>query len=362
MTHKLTPGSTIGILGGGQLGRMLALAAAQLGLQCHIFAPGSASPAFDVATYKTVADYADSDALKIFAQHVDVVTFEFENVPKSSLLKIAEYGKLTFPCVSALNIIQDRLLEKQYISGMGIPVAPFCNIETFEDLLQGVADIGVPAMLKTRRFGYDGKGQVKIDNQSTLAEAYGHTDQQPRILEAFVEYEKELSIIAVRGLDGSYKSYDTTENSHSQQILRQSHVPANISLNIKEQAIDITKKIAENMNYVGVIAVEFFYLGETAQQPLLVNEIAPRVHNSGHWTLDACLISQFENHIRAIAGWPLADTSRHSDAQMTNLIGEDVLDWTNIVEKENTKIHLYRKEKVKHGRKMGHVTQIFPKT
>ncbi len=358
--YPLPPGSTIGIFGGGQLGRMLVLAAAQLGFKTHIFCPETDAPAFDVATARTIANYADEEAIRSFARHVDVITFEFENVPASSLLLATDKVKVE-PAPNTLEIIQDRLCEKEFLRKLAIPVAKFTSVDAEEEMSSAAARIGRPAMLKTRRFGYDGKGQVKIDQASDLSAAYNSIKGAPALMEAFVPFKKEVSIITVRSMSGEMLFYDLSENIHKNQILNSCQVPADIPLETSEAARVMAGRIAQALEYIGVLAVEMFYCGEDSETPLLVNEIAPRVHNTGHWTLDACLISQFENHIRAIAGWPLGATTRHSDAMMVNLIGEAAEVWQGFSEDANVALHLYGKREIRQGRKMGHLTRISPK-
>lgn len=355
---KQPPGATIGILGGGQLGRMLAIAAAQLGFRCNVFSSEENAPAYDVAASYHIADYSDHSALYKFAQETDVVTYEFENVPVSTLEYLETQHKCVFPSSAALKIIQDRLLEKTFITDLDIPVAPFRNVENISDLQKAAKELGLPAVLKTRRFGYDGKGQVKLNATTPLDIAYEKIGHQPAILEALIPFEKELSIIALRDQKGNFASYDVSENVHKNQILSTSTVPADVPEAINESARHIAQRIADKFQYVGAFAVELFYMGQAHTTPLMVNEIAPRVHNTGHWTLNACTVSQFENHIRAIAGWPLASTERHSDAVMTNLIGMDFETWLDWAQQKNTSLHLYRKTEIRPGRKMGHVTTL----
>lgn len=358
--RAIPPGSTIGILGGGQLGRMLAMAAARLGLKCHIYADHS-GPAFDVAASATVGAYDDLDSVRRFAETVDVVTYEFENVPCETARAATEV-KPVRPGVKALEVAQDRLVEKQFISALGIPVAPFAAVDC-ETSLEDAADaLGLPAILKTRRLGYDGKGQVRLASASDLTTARATIHSAPAILEGMVTFKIEVSVLVVRGLDGGMYFYDVPHNTHAGGILDTSRVPAPITAAARARAEQIVGKIASALDYVGVLAVEMFYCGETAPEPLIVNEIAPRVHNSGHWTIDACAVNQFENHIRAVAGWPLGATTRHSDAVMTNLIGADVEGWSKLATEPDAGLHLYGKHDPRPGRKMGHITRIRPKT
>jgi 5-(carboxyamino)imidazole ribonucleotide synthase len=354
----LLPGGTIGILGGGQLGRMLAVAAARLGLKTHIYSDEADAPAFDVAHSRTVGSYADQEALARFAASCAVVTCEFENVPAETLEAAARVVPV-WPRAKSFAVAQDRLTEKDFLTGLGVPVAPYVRVDTLEDLLAALPRVRVPALLKTRRFGYDGKGQILIraDDEMSALEAFGHA---PALIEGIVPFEREISVVVVRGQDGALQFYDAVENVHQGGILAISRAPARIAQGLTVEARTIAGKIAEALSHVGVLCVEMFErAGETPE--LIVNEFAPRVHNSGHWTLDACLVSQFENHIRAICAWPLGDTARHSDAVMTNLIGSDVERWREFAAEPGTAIHLYGKTEARQGRKMGHVTRLFPK-
>ena len=356
----LPPGSMIGILGGGQLGRMLSVAASRLGLKSHVFNDTPDAPAFQVAARTSVGDYDDLDAVARFAEQVDVVTCEFENVPAATL-EAAGAAAPVFPPVKSFEIAQDRLNEKDFVSGLGIPVAPYANIETLADLKESILRIPPPALLKTRRFGYDGKGQTRILTLCSAESAWEAIGEAPAILEGMVTFEREISVVTVRGRDGTGRFYDVVENVHKDGILDTSQVPANVTTALGAEARAIAGKIAGALGHVGVVTVEMFQTGG-AEPALAVNEIAPRVHNSGHWTLDACLISQFENHIRAICGWELGDVSRHSDAVMTNLIGSDVEDWRKYAAEPGTAVHLYGKAEARPGRKMGHINRVSPKT
>lgn len=365
---ELKPGATIGILGGGQLGRMLAMAAAKLGLRCHIFSDAPTSPAAEVSSASTVGAYDDYDKLTEFARDVDVVTYEFENVPVATAKHLAS-GTPVFPPPKALDIAQDRLHEKQFISDLGIAVAPFAAVDDLAGLEAAVARIGTPAILKTRRMGYDGKGQARLRGLEDVADAYDAIGGAPAILEGYVAFAREISVLLVRGRspsgDGSIVdlAYDAPMNSHKDGILDRSVVPAPISDADQKQALAIAAKIADALDYRGVLAVEMFHVDDgSGGDRLIVNEIAPRVHNSGHWTMDACLVDQFENHIRAVAGWPLGMTTRHSDAEMINLIGDDVEAWRDHLENGTASLHLYGKNEARAGRKMGHINRITPKT
>jgi 5-(carboxyamino)imidazole ribonucleotide synthase len=356
----LPPGSTIGILGGGQLGRMLALAAARLGLKTHIYSDEEAAPAFDVAAARTVGSYADHDALARFAASCAVVTCEFENVPAETLRTAARVVPV-FPRATSFAVAQDRLAEKDFLAGLGIEVAPYARVDTLEDLRAALPRVRVPALLKTRRFGYDGKGQILIraeDEMSAALEAIGHA---PALVEGVVPFEREISVIVVRGQDGELQFYDAVENVHRGGILAISRAPARIAQASSVAARDIAGKVAAALSHVGVLCVEMFErAGERPE--LVVNEFAPRVHNSGHWTIDACLVSQFENHVRAICGWPLGEAARHSDAVMTNLIGSDIDKWREFAAEPDTAVHLYGKTQARQGRKMGHVTRLYPRS
>ncbi len=358
--RALPPGSTIGILGSGQLGRMLALAAARLGLKCHIYSDTS-GPAFDCAASTTVGPFEDLDAIARFAASVDVVTYEFENVPRATA-EAAERVCPVRPGARALEVSQDRLVEKQFIASLGIPVAPFAAVDDADSLLNAAGVLGFPSILKTRRLGYDGKGQVRLGCASDCMNALDGIGAAPAVLEGFVPFLFEVSVIVVRGTGGETRFYDVPINTHRNGILHTSAVPAPLPTRAKTRALEIASRIAQKLDYVGVLAVEMFYLGEAAPEPIVVNEMAPRVHNSGHWTLDACLVSQFENHMRAVAGWPLGPTDRHSDAVMTNLIGADVSNWQELAAAPSLGLHLYGKHEARPGRKMGHVTTLGAKS
>ena len=347
--------ATIGILGGGQLGRMLALAAARLGFRCHVFAPSPDSPAFDVVHRVTCADYTDTEALDRFAGDVDVVTYEFENVPAETAAFLAARVAVV-PDPTILATTQDRLAEKNFVTGLGIPTAAFAEVSSPNDLRAAVERIGRPAVLKTRRFGYDGKGQVTIKNGTDPEVAWREAGAQPCILEAFIPFQREVSVVAARGQTGVVECFDVTENEHRDHILKTSRVPAALSQHDAAQARRIAEIVAQKFGYVGVLAVEMFVLREGE---LLVNEIAPRVHNSGHWTLDGASVSQFEQHIRAISGWPVAKPVRRGRVEMTNLIGQEVEDYRRYLDLPGVAVHLYGKTAIRPGRKMGHVTRVF---
>jgi 5-(carboxyamino)imidazole ribonucleotide synthase len=355
--RPLQPDATIGILGGGQLGRMLALAAARLGFKCHVFCPEPYSPAFDVVRRVTEADYSDKDALDRFADDVDVITYEFENVPAETATFLAA-RKPVLPDPQVLATTQDRLAEKTFVTSLGIGTARFAPAGSPEELAHALSAVRMPAVLKTRRFGYDGKGQVTMRDGADPAAAWREVGAQPSIVEAFVPFEREISVVAARGHDGRIECFDVTENEHRDHILKVSRAPAAIAPEVEAEAKRIAARIAEAFGYVGVLAVEMFVVPGGALATVLVNEIAPRVHNSGHWTLDGASVSQFEQHIRAIAGWPLAAPVRYGRVEMINLIGSEVEDYRLWLEKPGVAVHLYGKTGVRPGRKMGHVTRV----
>ena len=360
MPEALAPGSIIGILGGGQLGRMLALAAARLGLRTHVYSDEPVVPAFDVSALSKVGSFADEAALSAFAADVDVVTCEFENVPALAL-EIAGKKAPVHPPAKAFAVAQDRLVEKDFMRGLGIPVADYADVHDEQSLRDALLHVRLPAILKTRRFGYDGKGQALVRSEAEALAALKELGGQPALIERLVAFEREISVLVVRGQDGALAFYDPVENVHQNGILAVSRVPARIDASCVREARRIAGTVAEALGHVGVLCVEMFQReGQTHR--LLVNEIAPRVHNSGHWTIDACLVSQFENHVRAIAGWPLGETTRHSDAVMTNLIGADVERWRELACEEGVAVHLYGKAEARPGRKMGHFTRLFPKS
>jgi 5-(carboxyamino)imidazole ribonucleotide synthase len=355
----LKPGDTIGILGGGQLGRMLAMAAARLGLRCRVFSPDPDSPAFDVVANATCAEYADVEALELFAADVDVITYEFENVPAASAMILAE-RRPVLPDRRILETTQDRLIEKDFVKGLGIQTADYADVSSPQTLHAAIAKISLPAVLKTRRFGYDGKGQMIIRAGDDPDRAWDDLGTRSAILEAFVPFEREISVIAARSADGDVECFDVTENEHRDHILKVSRVPAAIPDELAARARDIAQRIAAALNYVGVLAVEMFVVNRDGKPDVLVNEIAPRVHNSGHWTLDGASISQFEQHIRAIAGWPLGRPLRHGEVTMTNLIGDEINSYGEWLAVPGATVHLYGKGAPRPGRKMGHVTQVVP--
>jgi 5-(carboxyamino)imidazole ribonucleotide synthase len=354
LRRAVEPGATIGILGGGQLGRMLAIAAAGLGLKSHILCPDPDSPAFDVAAERTIAAYEDEEALARFADAVDVVTYEFENVPGRTAEIIAAHAPLR-PNARALATAQDRLAEKEFVQSLGIATAPFRAVGSEADLARALAALGTPAILKTRRFGYDGKGQVRMEVGDRPGEAWAELGGAPAILEGFVPFACEISIVAARGEDGSFAAYEPCRNEHRAGILHETRLPAGLPPDTEREAVAAARRIADALDYVGVIAVEMFVSTEGG---LAVNEIAPRVHNSGHWTIEGAEASQFEQHIRAICGWPLGSTGRRGRIAMRNLIGPEVDGWRDILREPGAHLHHYGKVEARAGRKMGHVTVL----
>jgi 5-(carboxyamino)imidazole ribonucleotide synthase len=356
----LKPGSTLGILGGGQLGRMLIMAAARLGLRCHVYSPEPDSCAFDVASEKTCAAYDDENALMRFARSVDLITYEFENVPAETADFLVASRSAVLPDPVILATTQDRLAEKSFLTDFGIGTAPFAEIGSEVDVSVAAVQIGPPAVLKTRRLGYDGKGQVVVTRDGDAAAAWKELGEVPAILERFIEFEREISVIAARGRDGSFIAYDPIENVHRNHILHRSLVPAALPAAAAREALGIARKIADELAYVGVLTVEMFVVEKDGKPQLLVNEIAPRVHNSGHWTIDGASTSQFEQHVRAIAGWPLAKPRRFGKIEMTNLIGDEIENWKRFLAEPGAALHIYGKREARPGRKMGHVTRVKP--
>lgn len=353
----ILPGATIGIVGGGQLGRMTALAAARLGYRVHIFTPETDSPASQVAERTTIADYLDTSALDAFAAAVDVATFEFENVPAATAERLASRVPMR-PSARCLEIAQDRLKEKAFLNGAGAPTARYARIASPAELACALDEIGRPAVLKTATMGYDGKGQVMIRFDTDPAAAYLQMGADVGCLEGFVDFTCEISVVLARGTDGTIQAFDVVENRHAHHILDVTLAPAPIKPAIAEEAHRIAVRVAEALDLVGLIAVEMFV---TRDGHVLVNEIAPRPHNSGHWTIDACVTSQFEQFVRAVCGLPLGDPSRHSDATMKNLIGDEVHRFDALIADPGAKIHLYGKTEARPGRKMGHVNWLYPK-
>ncbi|MEL7253309.1 MAG: 5-(carboxyamino)imidazole ribonucleotide synthase [Pseudomonadota bacterium] len=353
MTNPLPQGSVIGILGGGQLGRMLSVAASRLGFKTCIFEPGGDCPASHVANFHFQKPYEDEAALKAFAEAVDIITYEFENIPTAAL-DVIEAIRPVHPSRRALQVSQDRLTEKTFLQDLGLKTAPFAAVDDAASLEAALNDIGAPSILKTRRFGYDGKGQARIKSDADAGQALEDMAGQPAILEGFVDFSCEISVIGARGMDGQVACFDPGENVHEGGILRTTTVPASVSAAQRADAVILTGQILNALDYVGVLCVELFVTSEG----LIVNEIAPRVHNSGHWTQQGCSVDQFEQHIRAVASWPLGDGARHTDVVMENLIGDDMDRVPEIAREPGTSLHLYGKAEVKQGRKMGHVNRV----
>ena len=351
----LEQGATIGILGGGQLGRMLSVAASRLGFKTHIFEPGANPPAAHVADRVTTANYDDAEALNAFAQSVDVITYEFENIPTSAL-DVLENIRPIHPNREALRVSQDRITEKDFLANLGLTPAPYAAVDTLADLEHAVSEIGLPAILKTRRFGYDGKGQARINTAADLGQAIADMAGQPAVLEGFVNFTHEISVIGARSENGDVSCFDPGENIHRGGILHTTTVPARLSKAQRMDAVLMAGHILNALDYVGVMGLELF----VTPKGLIVNEIAPRVHNSGHWTQNGCAVDQFEQHIRAVAGWPLGDGSRHSDVVMENLIGAEMDRVPDLAKDPTVSLHLYGKAEVKAGRKMGHFNKIIP--
>ena len=355
MNDPLPQGAVIGILGGGQLGRMLSVAASRLGLRSHVYEPAARPPAAHVADRLTTAPYDDADALRAFAESVDVITYEFENIPTAAL-DLLESLRPIRPNRRALAISQERIAEKDFLTGLGLTTAPYAAVTTMADLHQAIARIGTPAILKTCRLGYDGKGQARLRSPEDAEAALAAMGGADAVLEGFVNFSHEVSVIAARGLDGSVSCYDPGENVHRDGILHTTTLPARLTNAQRTDAVLLAARILNALDYVGVMGVELF----VTPQGLLVNEIAPRVHNSGHWTQNGCAVDQFEQHIRAVVGWPLGDGARFADVVMENLIGDDVLRVPEIARERNAALHLYGKAEARPGRKMGHVNRIVP--
>ena len=353
--RPVAPGATLGILGGGQLGRMIALAAAPLGLRSHVYCPDTDCPAFDVAAGRTVAAYEDEAALRAFAAAVDVVTYEFENVPGRTAEILSPLVALR-PSARALATAQDRLAEKRFVASLGLATAPFREVGNEGDLARALDELGAPAILKTRRFGYDGKGQVRIAARDRAGEAFAHLGGAPAILEGLVPFAQEVSVVAARGVDGAFAAYEPCANEHRDGILAATRLPAGLPAATEAAAIEAARRIAEALDYVGVIAVELFVLG--GQDGVVVNEIAPRVHNSGHWTIEGADTSQFAQHVRAVCGWPLGSTRRRGAVEMRNLIGDEIDGFAALLAESGAHPHHYGKARARPGRKMGHVTRL----
>lgn len=356
-SRTIEPGATIGILGGGQLGRMTALAAARLGYRSHVFCPEPDSPAMLVAAESTAARYDDRAALRRFAAAVDVVTFEFENVPHDALSVLLRHAPVR-PNARSLKVSQDRLREKRFLSSIGIPVAPFREVRSSRGLTAALDALGMPAILKTTRLGYDGKGQHVIRRRDEADAVWRRFGARIGVLEARIDFRCEISVVLARALDGRIACYDPVENTHVDGILDTTVAPARVAKPVRRKAVSLARRIATRLDLVGVLAVEMFV---TRSGRVLVNEIAPRPHNSGHWTIDACLTSQFEQHARAVCGLPLGSTERHSNARMKNLVGDAACAWRRYLDNPRAHLHLYGKAEIRPGRKMGHVTWLEPK-
>ena len=352
----LPPGATIGILGGGQLGRMTAMAVARLGFRSHIFCQADNEPAAQVATSTTVAPFLDDQAVARFADAVDVATIEFENIP----LRVVEWLAQRIPVrpnPRALAVAQDRRVEKSFFGGLDIPIAPFAAVTSVLELRAALQHIGTPALLKTATLGYDGKGQVLIDPASDIEAIWRDLATNDAVLEAFLDLDCEVSVIIARAVDGTSASFDPAKNEHREKILHRTTVPARIPPQLLDRASAVTRRIADALDLVGLLAVEFFV---TAAGQLVANEMAPRPHNSGHWTLDACAMSQFEQLVRAVSGHPLGDPARHSNAEMINLLGRDLDRVPELLADPRVCLHLYGKADPRPGRKMGHATTLLP--
>jgi 5-(carboxyamino)imidazole ribonucleotide synthase len=353
----LVPGATIGILGGGQLGRMTALAAARLGYRCHVFADESDSPTAQICGAATVAEFTDHEALERFAGAVDIATFEFENIPAEAVRRVAEF-KPVLPRPEILEIAQDRLREKDFLRSIGVETTAYREISDAAALARAMRDFAYPAVLKTVRLGYDGKGQVTLTPETDIDEAWRRMGGEVGILEAFVDFACEISVIIARTAGGGACAiYPPVENQHINHILDTTIAPARIAAETASRGEAIARHIAEKLDLVGLLAVEMFV---TQTGAILVNELAPRPHNSGHWTIDACVTSQFEQLVRALCDLPLGSAEHHSDAVMKNLLGGDVERWREALDDPLAKLHLYGKTEIQPGRKMGHVTRLIP--
>lgn len=361
-TAPLLPGATLGVLGGGQLGRMIALAAAAMGYRCHIFCQHEDDPAAQVSAATTVAPFDDEIALDTFAAAIDVATLEFENVPIPAVERVARRVPVR-PGAAVLAVAQDRLREKQFAADIGVATAPWTAVPDTAALGAAVTSIGTPVILKTCRLGYDGKGQTRIEADSDLVAAWAECGAGPAtggaILEGFVTFEREISVVVARAVSGATAAYVPVENRHAHHILAETIAPACVTPEVAAAAVDTATRLAEALEVVGLLAVEMFV---TPDGTVLMNEIAPRPHNSGHWTIDACATSQFTQLVRAVCGLPLGDPTRHSDARMLNLLGDTSADWPGWLAEPAAHLHLYGKREARPGRKMGHVTWLLPKS
>ena len=358
MIEPILPGATIGVLGSGQLGRMFAIAARRMGYRVHTFSPDLDTPTGQIADVEVVAPYDDLDAVADFARHVSVVTFEFENVPAPTA-QAAQSCAPVRPSGAILHTTQQRIREKAFLKSAGLPMTPYREVRTPDDLMQAVGELGLPAVLKTAAFGYDGKGQFLIRSRDQLAEAWNAIGRQEAVLEAFIDFEREVSVVAARGEDGQFVHYGAIENQHSRHILDVSIAPARLLPDVAAEAVEIARCVLERLGVVGVLCVEFFV---TRDGKLLINELAPRPHNSGHLTVDACVTSQFEQQLRAVCGLPLGSTRMHRPAAMANLLGDlwanGEPDWRAACAYPDVKLHLYGKLAPRPGRKMGHLAAL----
>ena len=358
MTDPVLPGSTIGILGSGQLGRMIAIAARRMGYRVHTLSPEADSPTGHVADHEVVAAYDNMEAVKRFAEDVDVITLEFENISAACVDAASPIAPVR-PKGSVLHTTQNRLREKNFLADHGFPVAPFRHVNSSRELAAAVEELGTPAVLKTAGFGYDGKGQVKIESGDDVGHAWESLAGQDAVLEAYIDFEIELSVVAARGLTGEFAHYGAVQNKHTKHILDITTAPADVSGAVNVTAVNLTRKVFEALDVVGVACVEYFL---DRDKNLIINEIAPRVHNSGHFTFDACVTSQFEQHVRAVCGLPLGSTEQPRPAAMANLLGDlwghGEPNWAAALSDPNVKLHLYGKQEARPGRKMGHLTAM----
>ena len=358
MSEPILPGATIGVLGSGQLGRMFAIAARRMGYRVHTFSPDQDTPTGQIADLEVTAPYDDLDAVASFARRVSVVTFEFENVPAPTAQAAASCAPVR-PSGVILHTTQQRIREKAFLKSAGLPMTPYHEVHTPQDLEQGVAELGLPAVLKTAAFGYDGKGQFLIRSRDELATAWNAIGRQEAVLEAFIDFEREISVVAARGEDGQFVHYGAIENQHNRHILDLSIAPARVLADVANEAVEIARCVLERLGVVGVLCVEFFL---TRDGKLLINELAPRPHNSGHLTVDACVTSQFEQQLRAVCGLPLGSTAMHRPAAMANILGDEWSkgepDWRAACAYPDVKLHLYGKLEPRPGRKMGHLTAL----
>lgn len=354
----ILPNSTVGVFGSGQLGRMFAIEARKMGYRVHTFSPDADTPTGHISDLETTAQYDDLDAVREFAQAVDVVTFEFENVPSATIAEAAEFADV-YPSGGILHTTQNRFREKTWLAANGFPVADFRHIQLIDELYRGVDEMGLPAVLKTAGFGYDGKGQAKIESTSAVGSAFAALKGSDAILEAFVDFDKEVSVVCSRGRSGEFAHYGVIENEHADHVLDISFAPGMVSDRVFADAVAIARDIAEAFGFVGTMCVEFFL---TADEKLLVNEIAPRPHNSGHLTFGSCLTSQFEQQLRAVCGLPLGSTEFYRPAAMANLLGNlwqnGEPNWEAALTDPDIKLHLYGKSEARPGRKMGHLTAV----